>query len=268
MTADSEGRSCGTGGQSVLGNNKNNKNPFLLPRAGTTTFPSLKIKPSSQVTKWGARSERVDQKNKRTNTPSPSLSLSLSLHYNFNRAELPFFLRCINRHTASAQPIVSHLAHSLRAALSSLAHSPLAHSFFGTQPLFVQLCILISSATVGLSRPAAAVAVPGPELLRIALIDRPSHACTDMAHYIQVRCVSQARNAFRCNGQVQTQRHGQKHTKRTALPKGEGALPHNLSPALVEPPSVAEVLPSFAHAFAHAGLLPQLVALAASPSSW
>ena len=46
------------------------------------------------------------------------------------------------------------------------------------------------------------------QLLRIALIDRPSHACTDMTHYIQVRCVSQARNAFRCNGQVQTQRHG------------------------------------------------------------
>ena len=60
----------------VLGNNKNNKNPFSLPRAGTTTLPSLKIKPSSQVTKWGARSERVNQKNKRTSTPSPSLSLS------------------------------------------------------------------------------------------------------------------------------------------------------------------------------------------------
>ena len=68
----------------VLGNNKNNRNPFSLPRAGTTTFPSLKIKPSSQVTKWGARSERVNQKNKRTSTPSPSLSL--------------------NRHTAGTQP--------------------------------------------------------------------------------------------------------------------------------------------------------------------
>ena len=110
------------------------------------------------------------------------------------------------------------------------------HSFLSRRPLSAFRC------------PAAAVAVPGPQLLRIALIDRPSHACTDMTHYIQVRCVSQARNAFRCNGQVQTQRHGQKHTKRTALPKGEGALPHNLSPALVEPPSVAEVLPSFAHA--------------------
>ena len=51
------------------------------------------------------------------------------------------------------------------------------------------------------------------------------------------------------------------------MPKGEGALPHNLSPALVEPPSIAEALSRFAHAFAHAGLLPQLVALAASPSS-
>ena len=56
--------------------------------------------------------------------------------------------------------------------------------------------------------------------------------------------------------------------QKEALPKGEGALPHNLSPALVEPPFVAEVLSRFDHAFAHAGLLPQLVALTASPSSW
>ena len=63
----------------VLGNNKNNKNPFSLPRAGTTTFPSLKIKPSSQVTKWGARSERVNRKNKHPHRQlinPPSLSPS------------------------------------------------------------------------------------------------------------------------------------------------------------------------------------------------
>ena len=84
---------------------------------------------------------------------------------------------------------------------------------FGTQPLFVQLCILISSATVGLSCPAAAVAVPGPQLLRIALIDRPSHACTDMTHYIQVRYIPQARDPSRCNGQARMKPVGQAWAK-------------------------------------------------------
>ena len=105
----------------VLGNNKNNKNPFSLPRAGTTTLPSFKIKPSSQVTKWGARSERVNQKNKRTSTPSPSLSL--------------------NRHTAGTQP-------------------PSFFRFFFSRHT-ASLCILsYSSATVSLSVPSSRSCCP------------------------------------------------------------------------------------------------------------
>ena len=128
LTADSEGRSV-TRKERWF---RDNKNPFLLPWAGTTTLPSLKIKPSSQVTKWGARSERVDEKNKRTNTPSPSLSLSL--HYNFNRHTAFFFLlQCINRHTAlcslrTAHSFCTQFTQFCTQFVITVAHSSGAHS--------------------------------------------------------------------------------------------------------------------------------------------
>ena len=117
----------------VLGNNKNNKTPFSLPRAGTTTLPSLKIKPSSQVTKWGARSERVNQKNKRTRTPSPSLSLNRHTAGTQPPSFFRFFLVGTQPHTVfspcrhtAISPFWHTAAHSF---LSLSAHSLAMHSF-------------------------------------------------------------------------------------------------------------------------------------------
>ena len=148
MTADIEGRSCGTGCQSVLGNNKNNKNPFSLPRAGTTTLPSLKIKPSSQVTKWGARSERVNQKNKHPHRQSINPP-SLSLRYNFNGHTASFwhtasffflFFFCMKQYEAIGTQPFSPSRHT--AAHSLAMHPP------SRRPLSAFWC------------PAAAVAAP------------------------------------------------------------------------------------------------------------
>ena len=146
---------------------------------------------------------------KRTNTRTDKEQiplLSLSLRYNFNR------------HTASFW----HTASGTQPPFGTQPPSFFLYEAIGTQPF-----LLLGTQPFSPSRhtashslamhppsrrplsafrcPAAAVAAPRPQLLRIALIDRPSHACTDMTHYIQVRCVSQARNAFRCNGQVQNE---------------------------------------------------------------
>ena len=141
------------------------------------------------------------------------------------------------------------------------------------------------------------------------------HACTDMTHYIQVRCVSQARNAFRCNSQVQNEARrpgmGKSIAKARLCQRGKGPylttfhlpllnplplLKHShalLMPCPCRPPASARCTRSITKLlvttdsatayrapaslsslvchtgsprwFATQALLPQLVALAASP---
>ena len=163
---------------------------------------------------------------KRTNARTDKEQIPFSLSQ-LNSTQLFFCIHrrcCSNICCMACAQVHSQSAHSLFSFFGTqpfLLFSTQPFLLFGTQPPFVQLCILISSATVGLSRPAAAVAVPGPQLLRIALIDRPSHACTDMTHYIQVRYIPQARDPSRCNGQARMKPVGQawaKHTKALASP--------------------------------------------------
>ena len=73
-----------------------------------------------------------------------------------------------------------------------------------------------------------------------------------MAHYIQVRCVSQARNAFRCNGQVQNEARrpgmGKSIAKARLCQRGKGLYLTTFDLPLLNP------LPLLKHS--HALLMP------------